>query len=86
MRRMNSWVCGNDRMYLATRGSTARKRPEFRHEVRIGKKANVEHQIGLFRYAVAEAEAHAGNQDAFLRRLLAEALRDVRAQLVHVEF
>src|SRR5580658_3826208 len=63
----------------------ARQGPEFRHEVRVAQKANVEDQIGVFGQAVAIAEAHARNKNALLRRLLAETFRDVDAQFMHVE-
>ena len=53
--------------------------------MRVGQKADIEDQVGLFGHTVAEAEAHARNQNAFLRRLLAETLRDVGAQFVHIE-
>src|ERR1700674_88653 len=45
----------------------AGERPELRHEVRVGQKAYIEDQVGLFRHTVAKAETHAGNQNTFLR-------------------
>src|SRR5580658_5563810 len=57
----------------------SRKRPEFRHEVRIGQEANVEDQVGLLGDSVAEAEAYTGNQNAFFGGLLAEECADVGA-------
>src|SRR5579871_2842672 len=62
------------------------QRTEFRNEVRIGKKANVKNEVGIFRYSLAKTETHAGNQDALLGRLVLEAFLDVRPQLVNIEF
>src|ERR1700678_569020 len=55
------------------------KLAKFRHEMRVGKKTNVEYQIRFFRQTVAKPEAHAGNQNALSRGLFAKALGDVRA-------
>src|SRR5256885_4624330 len=55
---------------------TPGKRPELRNEVGIGEKPDIENQIGIFRNALTEAEADAGNQQPLLRGLLLETLRD----------
>src|SRR5208337_2370141 len=64
---------------------TSRKLPKFRHEMRVGEKANVEHQIRFLWHTVAKTKAHARDQNTFSRRLLAEGLGNMSAQLVHVE-
>src|SRR5579863_7143845 len=64
---------------------TSRKRTKFRDKMRVGQKANVEDKIRILRDALTKSETNAGNQNALLRRLLLEALVDMRAQLVHVE-
>ena len=58
---------------------------ELRHEVRIGKKADIEQQICVLRHSMFEAEAHAGNHDVFVGLLLLKAFCDVRTQFVDIE-
>ena len=53
--------------------------------MRIGQEAHVEDHVGVERHAVLEAEAQAGDQQPLGLLLVAEALLDVRAQLMHVE-
>src|SRR5262245_56132897 len=62
-----------------------RQRTALRDEVRIGKKSYVEAQIFVVRHAMSEAEAHTRNQQVPVRRLLLEAFRQMRPQLVHIE-
>ena len=38
---------------------TSRERAKLRHEMRIGQKAHVEHQVGILRHPMFESEAHA---------------------------
>ena len=49
---------------LATAGLLARRRRERLHEVRVGQEAHVEHQVGLGRQAVLEAERQAASPPA----------------------
>src|ERR1017187_8713998 len=63
----------------------AGERAEFRHEMRVRQKADVEDQVGLFGDTMTKAKAHTGNQNTFLRRLLAKTLGDVSAQFVNVK-
>ena len=61
------------------------QRTEFGHEMRVGQKAHVEDKVGILGNALTESEAHAGDQNAFLRRLFLKAFGDVSAQFVNVE-
>src|SRR5437868_2214397 len=65
---------------------SARERAELGHEMRIGEKAHIEDQVGIFGNSVLEAEADAGDQDVFVTGFFLEAFGKVRAQFVHVEF
>jgi hypothetical protein len=67
-------------------GIASGQRTEFGNEVRIGKETHVEYQVGVLGNALPESEAHAGNQDVFVGRLLLKTLGDMRTQLVNVEF
>src|SRR5947209_9239558 len=53
-------------------GIFAGKRAELGHEVRIGQEADIEDEVGVFRHAVFEAEAHAGDQNVLVGRVLLE--------------
>ena len=84
---MNSCVCGNDRMYFATRGCASGQRAKLGHEMRIGQKAHIEDQVGIVRQAVFVSEAHARDQNRLLApRLLFEAVGQVRPQFVDIKF
>ena len=63
----------------------ARQRTKLGNEVRIGEKANIENEIGVFRNSLAKPEADGGYKNAFFRRLFVKTLVDVRTQLVHIE-
>src|SRR4051794_25252914 len=58
---------------------------ELRDVIRIGKKAHVEHEITVRRYAVAEAKAVHLNQDLALFRVGPELLDNQASQLMYVE-
>src|ERR1017187_4974315 len=58
---------------------------ERRHKVRVGQKAHVEHQVGLCRNAVLEAEADRRNGQVARARASLKLRQNVRAQLVYVE-
>ncbi len=74
MRRRNSPVCGNERIYRRTFGSLPVK----------GQKSHVENQVRIRGHSVAVPETHDRNQHRPLVRVL-ETLRDEVAQFVHVE-
>jgi len=60
--------------------------PKFGNEMGIRQEADVEHQIGIFRHAVLEPEAHARNQHLLLRAGgVLELVGEVSAQFVDVE-
>ena len=61
-------------MYFATFGLTPGEWTELGNEVRIGQEAHVEHQVGIFGDALAEAEAHARDQDVLVALCALEAL------------
>src|SRR5690349_15253414 len=43
---------------------TARQWAEFGNEVRVGKKADIEDQVGIFGYSLAKTETDARDEDA----------------------
>src|SRR6202158_3040710 len=51
----------------------------------IGQKAYVKNEVGVLGNSLTKSEAHAGHQNAFLRRLFLKTLGDVSAKLVNVE-
>ena len=83
---MNSCVCGKRANVFGDPRVASGQRAELGHEMRIGQEADIEHQVGIVGHAVLESEADAGDQNVFLGRLFLEALGQVRAQFVHVEF
>src|SRR6202041_1901785 len=66
-------------------GMAPGKVAKFRNEMRIGKKAHIEDQVGFERYAILVAEADRRNQQALAIRLALELILDIGAQLVHIE-
>src|SRR5215467_3277345 len=71
------------RSYIARHlGIASRKRPELRDKMRIGKKANVKYQVGVFGHSMLESETYARHQDVLVGLLLVEPRRDVGAQLM----
>src|ERR1039458_7238363 len=64
----------------------SRQPTKLGHEVRIGQKAHIKHQVGIFRYAVFVSETHARDQNGLLApRLLFEAVGQVRPQFMNIE-
>ena len=66
-------------------GMESGERPKFGNEVRVGQKAHIENQVGVFRNSVLESEAHERNQYFPGLLLFLEQLDDVGAEFVHVE-
>src|SRR5215469_1094199 len=64
---------------------TSREWAKFRHKMWVGKKAHIEHQIGVVGNAVPEAEADAGNQNIPALLFFLKQPNDVGTQFVDVE-
>src|SRR6187402_3504 len=71
---------------LSHAGVLSGERAELRDEVRIGKKAYVEDQVGVRGDAIFETETGRGDQQTTVLIATFKLLEDMRTQFVHIKF